>query len=63
MSVLEKINYYFYSLRFSFFDLMYISLIGSYAADAGFWWILLLIPASFASVMLTNRFGQEREHN
>ena len=58
MKFLKVLNRVMFTSRFSIFDLIWIVVIGTLAADDA-WWFLLLIPATLISVVCERAFGFE----
>ncbi len=49
MSILAKINRFFFMSQYSMFDILWLSVVGILAVDYSYWWFLLIIPFSIVS--------------
>lgn len=59
MGVLRKVNEFMYDPRFSMFDLIWITVIGTLAADYSYWWFLLLLPVTIFSVIMERHLKKD----
>jgi hypothetical protein len=59
MEILRKINTFFYTTRFSVFDLIWIVVIGNLAGSYSYWWFLLLVPLTAFSVIMERHLDKE----
>ena len=59
MKYLRMINSFFYTTRFSVFDLIWIVVIGNLANGYSYWWFLLLLPTTAWSVTMERHLDKE----
>ena len=49
MSILAKINRFFFKSQYSMFDILWLTVMSILAVDYSYWWFLLIIPFSIVS--------------
>ena len=52
MSVLAKINRFFFKSQYSIFDLLWLTIMFRLAYDYSYWWLLITIPFGIASAVM-----------
>lgn len=53
MSILAKINRFFFKSQYSMFDILWLTVMSILAMDYSYWWFLLIIPMSVASGVMS----------
>ena len=52
MSILSKVNAFFFKSQYSIFDILWLSVMFKMIEQNGYWWFLLIIPFTVASAVM-----------